>query len=156
MDIWRIRPAQLTVGSRPNIGFSLVLRGICGMTQTLYGVMKDGAPVHAFSLGGQSGLSATILDMGGTITAITVPGPDGRRRNMVLGLKDLAAYEASGWWNCLIGRYANRLKNGVTVEGRHYPLSPDPNGVTLHGGRGNSWGARPWHVADVSPTLLCL
>ena len=50
--------------------------------------------------------------MGGTITAITVPGRDGRRRNVVLGLKDLAAYEASGWWNCLIGRYANRLKNG--------------------------------------------
>ncbi len=66
---------------------------------------------------------------------------------MVLGLKDLAAYEASGWWNCLIGRYANRLKNGITIEGRHYPLSPDANGVTLHGGRGQSWGARLWDVA---------
>ena len=59
---------------------------------------------------------------------------EGRVRNVVLGLKDLAAYQASGWWNCLIGRYANRLKNGVTLEGKHYPLVQDANGITLHGG----------------------
>jgi len=126
------------------------------MTRTLAGNKKDGAAVHAFTLGSGSALSATILDMGGTITAITVAGRDGRRRNVVLGLKDVAAYEASGWWNCLIGRYANRLKNGVTIEGKHYPLSPDANGVTLHGGRGQSWGVRVWDVIDQSPTSLSL
>src|ERR1043165_8281561 len=108
------------------------------MAVTLYGQTKDGKEVRAFHLKGAK-VSATILDMGGTITAIEVPGPDGHMRNVVLGLKDLAAYEASGWWNCLIGRYANRLKNGVTIEGRHYPLAQDANGVTLHGGRGQSW-----------------
>ena len=126
------------------------------MARTPYGNKKDGAPVHAFTLGSGAGLQATILDMGGTITAITVAGRDGGRRNVVLGLKDLAAYEASGWWNCLIGRYANRLKNGITIEGRHYPLSPDANGVTLHGGRGQSWGARLWDVIEESPTSLRL
>jgi aldose 1-epimerase len=126
------------------------------MARTLYGNKKDGAPVHAFTLGSGPGLEATILDMGGTITAIRVVGQDGKRRNVVLGLKDLAAYEASGSWNCLIGRYANRLKNGVTVEGRHYPLSPAANGVTLHGGRGASWGARLWDVIEESETSLRL
>jgi len=126
------------------------------MARTLYGTTKDGADVHAFTLGGEPGLEATILDMGGTITAIRVGGRDGRRRNVVLGLKDLAAYEASGWWNCLIGRYANRLKNGVTIGGKHYPLTPDGNGVTLHGGRGQSWGARIWDVVEASDALLRL
>jgi aldose 1-epimerase len=126
------------------------------MARTLYGNKKDGAPVHAFTLGSGPGLEAAILDMGGTITAIRVVGQDGKRRNVVLGLKDLAAYEASGSWDCLIGRYANRLKNGVTVEGRHYPLSPDANGVTLHGGRGASWGARLWDVLAASETSLRL
>ena len=121
------------------------------MARRLYGTRKNGAPVHAFTLGGAAGLEATVLDMGGTITAIRVAG-----RNVVMGLKDLAAYEASGWWNCLIGRYANRLKNGVTIAGRHYPLSPDVNGVTLHGGRGQSWGARLWDVIAESETSLCL
>ena len=126
------------------------------MARSHYGDKKDGAPVHAFTLGDEAGLKATILDMGGTITSITVTGRDGRRRNVVLGLKDLAAYEASGWWNCLIGRYANRLKNGVTIEGRHYPLSPDANGVTLHGGREFSWGRRLWQVMEESGTSLRL
>ncbi len=70
-----------------------------------------------------NGLAATILDMGGTITAIQVPGRDGQSRNVVLGLVDLAAYEASGWWNCLIGRYANRLRNGFSAGWA--ALSPD-------------------------------
>jgi aldose 1-epimerase len=120
-----------------------------------YGTKADGTPVHAHTL--QCGrLSATILDMGGTITAIRVPDPQGRPRNVVLGLKDLAAYEASGWWNCLIGRYANRLKNGVTLDGRHYPLAQDANGVTLHGGRGASWGVRSWQVTAADDAMLAL
>src|SRR5438094_6507079 len=91
------------------LGFS----GLC-MAATVYGTTRDGKVVRAFRLGGGA-LSATVLDMGGTITAIQAAGRGGRRRNMVLGLKDLAAYESSGWWNCLIGRYANRLKGGVTI-----------------------------------------
>jgi aldose 1-epimerase len=125
------------------------------MVRLPYGTKADGTPVHAHTL--QCGqLSATILDMGGTITAIRVPDAQGRPRNVVLGLKDLAAYEASGWWNCLIGRYANRLKNGVTLDGRHYPLAQDANGVTLHGGRGASWGVRPWQVMAADDAMLAL
>jgi aldose 1-epimerase len=126
------------------------------MARTLYGSKQDGTSVHTFRLGGGTGLEANILDMGGTITAVTVADRDGQRRNIVLGLKDLAAYEASGWWNCLIGRYANRLKDGITLKDRHYPLSPDAGGITLHGGRGASWGARLWQVVEESETRLCL
>jgi aldose 1-epimerase len=127
------------------------------MAPSLYGHMGNGTPVHAFTLADPAGrLSARILDMGGTIAAITVPDRHGCGRNVILGLKDLAAYEASGWWNCLIGRYANRLKNGVTLGGRHYPLAQDSHGVTLHGGRGQSWGARSWQVVAQSDTALAL
>lgn len=123
--------------------------------RTLYGTKANGTPVHAFTLSAGR-LSATILDMGGTVAAITVPGRDGIFRNIVLALEDLAAYEANGWWNCLIGRYANRLKNGVTVEGRHYPLVQDENGVTLHGGHGQSWGTRMWDVVQYDDAHLTL
>ena len=126
------------------------------MARALYGRMADGTPVHAYTLGAEGRLTATVLDLGGTITAIAVPDREGRIRNVVLGRKDLAAYQASGWWNCLIGRYANRVKNGVTIAGRHYPLAQDANGITLHGGRGQSWGARLWTVAQASGTVLTL
>src|SRR5580658_3782229 len=113
------------------------------MTKEIYGTKACGAAVQAFSLCA-GGLGATILDMGGAITAITTPGRDGNPRNVVLGLKDLTAYEASGSWNCLIGRYANRLKNGITLEAHHYRLLEDENGITLHGGRSLLWGTRIW------------
>jgi aldose 1-epimerase len=125
------------------------------MIRLPFGTKADGTPVHAFTLKAGA-LTATVLDMGGTITALCLPDRRGGVRNVVLGLKDLAAYEASGWWNCLIGRYANRLKNGVTVAGRHYPLVQDRNGVTLHGGRGASWGTRMWHVTHTDDASLTL
>lgn len=126
------------------------------MHRTLYGVKQDGGAVHATTLTNANGLSATILDMGGTITAIQAPGRDGQTRNVVLGLADLAAYEASGWWNCLIGRYANRLKNGFFLDGRHYPLTQNAHGVTLHGGRETSWGKRVWETVSADENTLAL
>src|ERR1700748_2433463 len=120
------------------------------MNSSLYGKKSDGPPVTAHRLAAGK-MAATVLDMGGTITAIEVEG-----RNMVLGLEGLAAYETSGWWNCLIGRYANRIRGGFSLNGQHYPLNQDVNGVTLHGGRGDSWGARLWQVVDASDTTLTL
>jgi len=125
------------------------------MVKLPFGVKADGQQVHACTIA-STRLRATILDMGGTITAVMVPDAQGRMRNVVLGLADLAAYEASGWWNCLIGRYANRLKNGVMVDGRHYPLSRDSNGISLHGGRGDSWGSRLWEIAEANDAALRL
>jgi aldose 1-epimerase len=120
------------------------------MTSSLYGTKKgDGRPVTAYRLAAGK-ITATVLDMGGTITALEVEG-----RNMVLGLADLAAYEASGWWNSLIGRYANRIRGGFSLGGQHYPLRPDANGVTLHGGP-DAWGKRLWQVVTASDTALTL
>lgn len=126
------------------------------MHRTLYGVKQNGEAVHATTLTNANGLAATILDMGGTIIAIQAPGRDGHSRNVVLGLADLAAYETSGWWNCLIGRYANRLKNGFFLDGRHYALAQNPNGVTLHGGRDLSWGKRVWETVSADDSTLML
>lgn len=120
------------------------------MTSAVYGTTSGGQPVRQFTLL-NGDLAATILDLGGTITGLSIQG-----RNVVTGLENLAAYEKSGWWNCLIGRYANRLKNGFTMDGKHYALAQDDNGVTLHGGRGNSWGARVWTFTKESETELGL
>lgn len=120
------------------------------MKSSLYGTRSDGTAVTAYRLG-TGKVTATVLDMGGTITAIEVEG-----RNMVLGLEDVAAYESNGWWNCLIGRYANRIRGGFTLTGRHYPLSPDAHGVTLHGGRDHAWGRRMWQVTAADDVSLAL
>ena len=123
------------------------------ITRTFYGAKRDGAAVHAFTLSNARGMTATVLDMGGTITAIHLQP---QSPSMVLGLKDVAAYEMSGWWNCLIGRYANRIRGGFTLDGQHYPLAQNEHGVTLHGGRGQSWGTRILDVVSADDTALRL
>jgi aldose 1-epimerase len=99
-----------------------------------YGVTKDGKAVKAYTLINDSGASATILDYGGTISAIRVPDRKGTLGNVVLSFKDVATWEALGHANALIGRYANRIFHGFTLDGTHYPLTETSPGVTLHSG----------------------
>ena len=100
-----------------------------------YGVTADGRAVHIYRLGNDHGVSAGILDYGGIIAELNAPDRRGQIRNIVLGLADLKAYEATGGLNCLIGRYANRIKGGFSIDGHHYELPGNSKGVTLHSGR---------------------
>lgn len=115
---------------------------------TEYGVTRDGKTVHAYLLSNDHGVSAKILDYGGIIAELNAPDRHGRVKNVVLGLADLKAYEATGALNCLIGRYANRIKNGFSIDGHHYTLQANHRGVTLHSGR-PSYGALIWSAHTV-------
>lgn len=108
-----------------------------------YGVTADGNTVHVYTLSNSHGMSVKVLDYGGILTEINAPDRRGKPRNVVLGLPDLKAYETSGGINSLIGRYANRIKGGFTLDGKHYELPGNPRGVTLHSGR-PFFGALIW------------
>ncbi len=101
----------------------------------VYGVTKDGATVHIFTLTNNHGMRAQVLDLGGIICDVEAPGRDGRNANVILCQKDVQAIEASGPMSALTGRYANRIGHGFTLDGKHYDLAQDAHGVTLHGGR---------------------
>ncbi len=91
-----------------------------------YGTTADGRAVHVYTLTNAHGMSVKVLDYGGTITEINAPDRHGKTANVVLGLSDLKAYEANGGLNTLIGRYANRIKGGFTIDGKHYDLAGSP------------------------------
>lgn len=113
-----------------------------------YGVTADGRAVHVYTLSNDHAVSAKILDYGGIITELNAPDRHGRVRNVVLGLPNLQAYEATGALNSLIGRYANRIKGGFTIDGHHYDLQANPKGITLHSGR-PFYGAMIWEAQIV-------
>jgi aldose 1-epimerase len=100
-----------------------------------YGTTADGRAVKVFTLTNDHGMRARVLDLGAYITEIDVPGRDGKPANIVLGPGDLAGWEKAGGFNSLIGRYANRLAHGFTVDGKHYDIPGNAAGVTLHSGR---------------------
>jgi aldose 1-epimerase len=108
-----------------------------------YGVTADGKAVHVYTLSNDHTVSAKILDYGGIIAELNAPDRRGQVRNVVLGLADLKTYEANGGINSLIGRYANRIKGGFTIDGHHYDLPGNPRGITLHSGR-PSYSAMVW------------
>jgi aldose 1-epimerase len=113
------------------------------VTVSDYGMTAEGRAVHLYTLSNARGMSVKVLDYGGTITEINAPDRRGKLANVVLGLPDLKAYEANAGINSLIGRYANRIKGGFTIDGRHYDLEANPRGVTLHSGR-PSYSAMVW------------
>jgi aldose 1-epimerase len=113
-----------------------------------YGVTADGRAVHVYTLSNDHSMSARILDYGGIIAELNAPDRHGHVKNVVLGLADLRAYEANGGLNSLIGRYANRIKSGFTIDGHHYDLPANPKGVTLHSGR-PFYGAMTWTAQTV-------
>jgi aldose 1-epimerase len=109
---------------------------LAGTVETApFGATKDGTQTHVFTLTNNHGMRAQVLDYGGIICDVEAPGRDGKKANVILCQKDLAGIEATGPMSALTGRYANRLKNGFTLDGKHYDLAMDRNGVTLHGGR---------------------
>ena len=101
----------------------------------IFGVTRDGATVHVFTLTNNHGMRAQVLDYGGIIRAVEAPGRDGKMANVILCQRDLKAIEATGPMSALTGRYANRIGHGFTLDGTHYDLAQDAHGVTLHGGR---------------------
>ncbi len=113
-----------------------------------YGTTADGRAVHVYTLSNDHDVSAKILDYGGIIAELNAPDLSGQVKNVVLGLPDLKAYEATGALNSLIGRYANRIKGGFTIDGHHYDLTANPKGITLHSGR-PFYGALVWAAKTV-------
>jgi len=123
-----------------------------------YGVTAEGQAAHVYTLSNGHGVSAKILDYGGIISELNAPDRNGKVRNVVFGLSDLRTYEANGGLNSLIGRYANRIKGGFTIDGRHYDLPANPRGVTLHSGRpfygGMVWDGQLVRAADRAGVTL--
>ena len=119
------------------------------MEQSVYGQMKDGSTVHVFTLTNDHGMSARVLDLGGIVLQVNVPDRRGKPANVVWELPDLKAYEATSGINSLIGRYANRIKGGFTIDGQHFDLKGNQRGVILHSGS-PAYGSRIWKSRTVN------
>ncbi len=123
-----------------------------GVKVAPYGVTKDGQAVNAYTLVNDKGASATILDYGGAIAEIRVPDRQGLLGNVVMSFADLAAWETVGHANANVGRYANRIRKGFTLDGVQYPLQQNAQGVTLHGGQ-PPYTTRVWKAEPIRESM---
>ena len=122
----------------------------------------DGRRVDRWKLADGTGISAHVLTYGAVLQALSVPGPDGRAADVVLGFDNLGDYvERSPYFGCVVGRYANRIAGGrFALAGRRHrlPVNDADRPNTLHGGpdgfHRRLWTPRPLAVNGVELSLL--
>jgi aldose 1-epimerase len=120
------------------------------LTSRLYGTTSDGVDVFEYTLTNAKGMEVKIITYGGIITSVSVPDRKGKMANVTLGFNNLNDYETmnSPYFGAIIGRYGNRIANGVfTLEGVTYCLDANNGPNSLHGG-GMGFDKQVWEVSE--------
>lgn len=107
------------------------------LTQAEFGKMADGAAIRIYTLTNAHALQARIINLGGALVSLSVPGRDGKMADVVLGFDSLPEYVANPtqYFGAIIGRYGNRIGNArFTLDGVAYQLPKNDSANTLHGG----------------------
>lgn len=119
-----------------------------------FGITANGETVRAYTL--QCGdMRAVLLDRGANLQTLSVHGTD-----VVLGFDTVQCYQnCDAYIGALVGRYANRIDGGFSLNGRYYPLACNDHGtVHLHGGTvgfdQRIWNAEP-AVTDAEGEGVC-
>lgn len=115
-----------------------------------FGKLADGTVILHYTMKNGLGGELEVLEYGGTVRRFTVPGPDGKPRNVIVGPDTLAGWEKEPYYGALIGRVANRIAFGkFSLDGTDYTLATNnaPGGIPcgLHGGE-EGFNARVWKL----------
>ncbi len=106
------------------------------ITKEAFGKNQYGEETDLFTLTNSKGLRARIMNYGGIIVSLEVPGRDGTLADIVLGHDTAAEYADGGpYFGAVIGRFGNRIKDGTfSLEGVEYILAQNNGSNALHGG----------------------
>lgn len=115
----------------------------------LFGRLPDGREAHRIVLGAAPGPVVHLLDLGATVQRLEVTGAGGRRRNVVLGRRDVADHLGlGGRLGVTIGRYANRIAGGrLPLPGGEVALATGADGNSTHGGP-EGFDRRLWSIEE--------
>lgn len=97
----------------------------------------NGDTITQYTITNPQGMQVSIINYGGTVTNLLVPGRDHELGDVVLGFDSLSGYlqKSNPYFGCLVGRYGNRIAKGKFIlDGQAYQLTLNDHGNTLHGG----------------------
>ena len=98
--------------------------------------MVKGKRIGLFTLRNPNGMTVQITNYGAKIVSLNVPDKEGKVADVVLGFSSLEEWrEKETYFNAVIGRYSNRIKDGKFVlDGQEYQLAVNNGTNHLHGG----------------------
>lgn len=116
-----------------------------------FGVTPTGEPVEAWTLAGHGGVVLEVITLGGIVTRMLAPGPDGAFDDVVLGFNNLDSYLAGHpYFGAIAGRVAGRITGAAfTLNGRICQLAPNDPPNHLHGGT-CGFDKRIWSAASTT------
>lgn len=128
------------------------LTGILLAALTVSCVEKEtGNELDFYTLNNDSGMSVTITNYGGRVSAINIPDKNGVVRDIALGFDNVESYFPQNNetdFGASIGRYANRINKGkFSLDGVDYQLPINNFGHCLHGGT-TGWQYQPYKVVE--------
>ena len=95
------------------------------ITKAPFGQTEAGQPIELYTLKNASGMEAGIINFGGIVVSLKVPGRGGQIADVVLGFDKLADYvKPNPYFGAIVGRYGNRIAKGrFTLNGVEYKLA---------------------------------
>lgn len=122
----------------------------------------SGEDIYLFTLCNIKGTEVCITNYGAIITAFKIKQSDGRVHDIVLGFDKVESYLSeeylSGYpyFGAVIGRYANRIKNGeFKIDGVVYSVAKNKGSDHLHGGL-QGFDKKVWKCKSNSSNELVL
>nr|WP_226905041.1 aldose epimerase family protein [Pedobacter schmidteae] len=124
------------------------------------GKFIDEKEVLAIELTNTHGTYVKIYNYGAILNKFIVTNKNGDKQDIVLGFDDIDQYTGEEYLNdypffgAVIGRYANRIKNGrFSIDGKSYQLSQAKGGDCLHGGD-EGFDRKMWDVlSTIDPSV---
>ena len=106
------------------------------LEKSFFGKSADGDRADLYRLSNDAGMILAITNYGAAVVELHIPDRDGNQADVVLGFDSLSGYLAhSEYFGAIIGRYANRIANGMFVlNNNEYKLSKNEGDSHLHGG----------------------
>lgn len=122
----------------------------------------DGEDIYLFTLRNAKGTEASITNYGAILVSFRIAGNNGTSSNIVLGFDDIRSYMDAAYmkecpfFGAAIGRYGNRIKDGVfDLGGKQYSLNRNLGNDHLHGGI-KGFDKRVWRCTFLSASTVAL
>lgn len=133
---------------------------VSGLNPASFDTTINEKPVKLYTLKNNNGVEVCITNFGGRVVSLMVPDKTGNLKDVVLGFDNIHQYadtvNSPSDFGASIGRYANRIKNGlITIDGQTIQLPKNNFGHCLHGGP-SGWQYQVYEAAQPNDSTLQL
>lgn len=127
------------------------------VNEELFSTLYKKKRVVLATLRNPNGMRAQITNYGAKIVSLYAPNKDGEMADVVLGFNTFEEWrDKETYFNAIIGRYANRIKDGrFTLDGKEYQLAVNNGTNALHGGI-VGFNERVWEVVGQTAYSISL